>query len=57
MTPAVKRRLLLGVKIALAVGVVTWLLRSDGLDFSKLGKLEDRWQWFLLAQVPFGFVL
>ena len=45
------------LKLALAVGVVTWLVKRGGLDFSQLRNVQERWHWFVLAQVPFGFVL
>lgn len=52
-----RRRAALLAKLALAAGLVTWLLASGRLDVRELGQLRDRWHWLLLAQIPFVVLL
>ena len=52
-----KRILLIVAKIALATGLITWLLLSGKLDFTELSGVSERWPWFLLAFGVFGGVL
>lgn len=49
-----RNRLILSAKLLLAAVVIYWLLRSGALEFDKLAGLRDRWQWFALANVPYG---
>ena len=53
----VKRILLILAKIALATGLILWLLHSGKLDLSELSGISERWPWLLMAFSVFGGVL
>jgi uncharacterized membrane protein YbhN (UPF0104 family) len=52
-----RRRLLLFLKLAVACGLIVWLFASGKIDLKLLGRLGERWPWFVAAQVPFGIVM
>ena len=51
-----RRRTVRFLKLALAVGLITWLCLSGKIDFSQLANMQKRWPWFVLAQAPFTLV-
>lgn len=52
-----KRLLLIVTKIALATGLITWLVLSGKLDFTELSGISESWPWLLAAFGVFGLVL
>jgi glycosyltransferase 2 family protein len=48
----VRERVTLLVKLAVAAGLITWLLRSGRVELGELARVGERWHWLLLAQLP-----
>lgn len=44
-------------KLALAAGLIYWLIQRGGLSVEGLSDFSRGWPWLLLAQVPFAVVL
>ena len=51
-----KWNFVLFLKLAVAAGLIVWLIDSGRLDFAALRNVEERWPWLLAAQIPFGLV-
>ena len=44
-------------KLALAAGLIYWLVQRGGLSLDGLSEFARGWPWLLLAQVPFALIL
>lgn len=51
-----RRKLILILKLAVAAGLILWLVLSGKIDFHQLENVGGRWPWFVIAQVPFALV-
>jgi len=53
----VRQRLTLLVKLAVAAGLVYWLLSSGHVDLGGLARVGERWSWLVWAQLPLAGLL
>ncbi len=52
-----RRRIVLVVKLTVAVVVIAWLVKSGKIDFNEIKKVGGGWPWLAASLVPFGLVL
>ena len=45
------------VKLAIAAGLIYWLVQRGGLSLDGLSEFSRGWPWLLLAQLPFALIL